>query len=82
MAQLSWALLHNSIVERLGLIELFSVLRSILISMGVSLGRPARAIPECRVHDVARAIIQERLPWAVQVGLVLDVLVNLDRFFI
>ena len=46
VAELARALLQNSIVERLRLIELFSVLRSILISVRVSLGCPACAIPE------------------------------------
>jgi len=45
VAQLAWALLQNSVVERLWLIELFSVLRSILIGVSVSLGGPASAIP-------------------------------------
>ena len=46
VAQFSWALSHDSIVERFWLIELLSVLRSILISVGVSLGRPAGTIPQ------------------------------------
>ena len=82
MAELPRALLHNSVVERLWLIELFSVLRSILISVRVPLGRPARAIPQSRVHDVARAIIDQRLAGSIQIGLVLHVLVDLKISFL
>ena len=82
VAELARALLHNSVVERLWLIELFSVLRSILISVRVPLGRPARAIPQSRVHDVARAIIDQRLAGSIQIGLVLHVLVDLKISFL
>ena len=46
VTQLSWTLLNNSIVERFGLVELFSILSSVLISVSVSLSGPASAIPE------------------------------------
>lgn len=82
MAELARTLLHNSVVERLRLIELFSVLRSILISVLVPLGRPARAVPQSRIHDVARAIIDQRLAWSIQIGLVLNVLVDLQVSFL
>lgn len=78
MTNFSWALLNNSIVEWFWLIELFSVLSSILISVSVWFGGPAGAIPESRVHHISRAIIKKRLPWAIQIGLVLNVLMDLD----
>ena len=46
VTHLTWALLHNSIVEWLWLVELFSVLSSILISVRVLFRGPARAIPQ------------------------------------
>ena len=82
VAQFAWTLLQNSIVEWLWLIELFSVLRSILIGVSVSLSGPACAVPERRVHDVAGAIINKRLSGSVEIGLVLDVLVDLDCFLL
>lgn len=78
VSQFTGTLLHNSIVERFGLIELFPILGSVLISVGVFLRGPAGAIPQGRVHHVPRAIIQERLTGPVQIGLVLNVLVNLN----
>ena len=80
MSQFTGTLLHNSIVERFGLIELFPILGSVLISVGVFLRGPAGAIPQGRVHHVPRAIIQERLTGPVQIGLVLNVLMNLNSF--
>ena len=46
VTHLAWALLDNSIVEWLWLVELFSVLSSILISVRVLFRGPARAIPQ------------------------------------
>ena len=66
-------------VEWFWLVELLSVLSSVLIGVGVSLGGPARAVPESRVHDVARAIIEQRLSRSVQIRLILNVLVDLER---
>lgn len=82
MTQFTRTLSHDSIVEWFWLVELFSVLSSILVSMSDSLSGPARAIPEGRVHHVARAIIKERLSRSVQIRLVLNVLVNLNSFLI
>lgn len=79
MTQFAWALPSNSMVEWFWLVELLSVLSSVLIGVGVSLGGPARTIPERRVHDVARAIIEQRLSRSVQIRLILNVLVDLDR---
>lgn len=42
---LARALLDISLVERLGLIELLSILRSVLIGMHVFLGGPAGTVP-------------------------------------
>ena len=78
MAKFSWALLNDSIVEWFWLIELFSVLGSILIGVSVWLCGPAGAVPESRVHHISRAIIKKRLPWTIQIGLVLNVLMDLD----
>ena len=58
VAQFARALPSNSIVEWFWLVELLSVLSSVLIGVRVPLGGPARTIPEGRVHDVARAIIK------------------------
>lgn len=46
MAKFAWALLHNSVVERFWLIELFSVLRSVLIGVSVPLSSPTGIVPE------------------------------------
>ena len=46
VTELARALLNNSIVEWFWLIELFSVLGSVLISMSNVLGSPTCAIPE------------------------------------
>lgn len=81
VTQFTRTLSDDSVVEGLRLVELFSVLSSILVSVGVSLGGPACAIPEGRVHHVARAIIEERLSWSIQISLVLNMLVEFDSFF-
>jgi len=78
VTQFTRTLPHNSIVEWFRLVELFSVLSSILISVSVSLSGPARAVPESRIHHVARAIIKKGLSRSVDIGLVLDVLVDFD----
>ena len=78
VTHLTRALLHNSVVERLRLVELFSVLSSILISVGVLFGCPAGAVPEGRVHYIARAIIEECLSWSIQICLICHVLLELD----
>ena len=82
VSHLARTLLHNSIVEWLRLVELFSVLSSILISVSVLLGGPARAVPDGRVHYIARAIIEECLPWSIQICLVCHVLLELDGFLL
>lgn len=74
----SRALSDDSIVEWFWLIELLSVLSSILIGVSVFLSGPAGTIPESGIHDIARAIINKRLSWAVQVSFVLDMLVDLN----
>lgn len=58
VTHLTRALLDNPIVERLRLVELFSVLSSILISVGVLFCGPAGAVPKGRVHHIAGAIIE------------------------
>lgn len=78
VTQLSWTLLNNSIVERFGLVELFSILSSVLISVSVSLGGPASAIPEGWVHHVARAVVKERLSRSIKTSLILDVFMDLQ----
>ena len=82
VTQFTRTLSDDSVVERFWLIELFSVLSSILISVSDSLSGPACAVPEGRVHHIAGAIIQEGLPWSVQIGFVLNVLVDLNSFFL
>ena len=81
MTNFSRTLSNNSIVEWFRLVELFSILSSILISVGVLLSSPAGTIPEGRVHHVTRAIIQQRLSRAVQIRFILNVLVNMHSFF-
>ena len=82
MTQFAWTLSNNSVVEWFWLIELFSVLSSVLISVRVFLCGPAGTIPEGGIHHVAGAIIDQRLSWTVQVRFILDVLVNLNGFLI
>ena len=82
MTQFTRTLSNDSIVEWFWLIELFSVLSSILVSVSVSLGGPACAIPEGRVHHVTGAILKKRLSWSIQIGLVLNVLVDLNSFLL
>ena len=53
VTQFARTLPDDSIVEWFWLIELFSVLSSILISVCVLLGGPASAVPERRVHHVS-----------------------------
>ena len=70
------ALLDVSLVERLGLIELLSILRSVLIGVDIFLSGPAGAVPQRRVHRVARAVVEERLSRTIEVLLVLHMLVE------
>jgi hypothetical protein len=81
VTQFTRTLSNDSVVEWLRLVELLSVLSSVLVSVGVSLGGPACAIPKGRVHHVARAIIKERLSWSIQISLVLNMLMEFDSFF-
>ena len=76
VSQLARTLPNNSVVEWFRLVELFSVLSSILISVSVGLGCPAGAVPKSRVHDVSRAIIEECLSWSVQIRLVSNMLLE------
>ena len=46
MTQFSWTLSNNSVVEWFRLIELFSILSSVLIGVSVFLSGPAGAIPK------------------------------------
>lgn len=82
MTDFSRTLSHNSIVEWFWLVELFSVLSSILIGMSVLLSCPAGAIPQGGVHHITRAIVNKRLSWTVEVCFILDVLVDLDSSFL
>ena len=82
VSHLTRALLHNSIVEWLWLVELFSVLSSILISVGILFCGPACVVPEGWVHHVARTIIEECLSWSIQVCLVSDVLLEFESVLI
>ena len=80
VTHLTRTLLDNSVVEWLWLVELFSVLSSILICVGVLLSSPTSVIPESRVHHIARAIIEECLPWSIQICLVSHVFMELNGF--
>ena len=46
LRDLAWTLLGVSLVERLGLIELLPVLRSVLIGVEILLSGPASTIPK------------------------------------
>lgn len=72
-------LLGVSLVERLGLVVLLSVLSSRLIGVEVLLCGPGSAVPKSRVHRVARHIVIEGLTRTIQVRLILNVLVELSR---
>ena len=78
VTHLTRSLFDNPVVEWLRLVELFSVLSSILISVGVLLSGPACAVPKGRVHHITRAIIEECLPWSIQICLVCHVFLELD----
>ena len=65
MTEFSGTLFHIPLMERLWLIELFSVLSSILISVSILLCCPACAIPKSRVHHISRTIILYWLPWSI-----------------
>lgn len=80
MSQLAWTLFDNTVVEWLGLVELLSVLGSLLIGVRIFFSCPAGAVPEGRVHYVARAIIEQSLSRAIQVRLVSHVLLEFYRF--
>ena len=68
-------------MEGLRLIVLLAVLRSVLISVEVAFSGPRGAVPERRIHRVARAVIVEGLSRTIQVLLVLNVLVEFARDF-
>lgn len=76
LSDLAWTLFRVSLVERLGLIELLSVLSSILVSVEVLLGGPGSTIPKSRVHGIAGAVVEKSLSWAIKVCLILNVLVE------
>jgi len=65
MTEFSGTLFHIPLMERLWLIELFSVLSSILISVSILLCCPACTIPKSRVHHISRTIILYWLPWSI-----------------
>ena len=69
-------------MEGFGLVELLSVLGSLLVSMHILLSGPAGGVPEGRVHSISRAIVHQRLPWPIQVGFVGHVLLELDSLFL
>ena len=71
-----------SLVEWFRLIELFSILGSCLISMNILFSCPACCIPQCRVHNISRTIINQRLFLSIYVGLVLKMLVDLYCSFL
>ena len=82
VTQFTRTLSDNSIVEWFWLVELFSVLSSILISVSVSLSGPACAIPESRVHHITGAIIKKSLSRSVDIGLVLNMLMEFNCFLL
>lgn len=74
-------LLDVSLVEGLRLVELLSILSSVLIRVEVPLSRPAGTVPQGRVHRVARAVVEQRLSRSVEILLVLHVLVEFASHF-
>ena len=82
VTELARTLSDDPVMERLWLIELLSVLRSILISVSIFFRCPASAIPQRWVHYISRAIIEEGLSWSVQISLVSHMLVEFDCFFL
>ena len=81
MSDLSWALSDNSIVEWLGLVELLSILSSILVGMSIFFSCPASAIPKRRVHHIPRAIIEQSLSRTIQISFVRHVLLEFYSLF-
>ena len=82
VTQLARTLSDDPVMERLRLIELLSVLRSILISVSIFFRCPASAIPQRWVHYISRAIIEKGLSWSVQICLIRHMLVELNCFFL
>ena len=82
VAQFTRTLPHNSVVEWFWLVELFSVLRSILISVSVFLCGPTGIVPKSGVHNVSRAIVEECLSWSVQICLICDMLLELNSILL
>ena len=82
VAQFTRTLPHNSVVEWFWLVELFSVLRSILISVSVLLCGPTGVVPKSGVHNVSRAIVEECLSWSVQICLICDMLLELNSILL
>lgn len=69
-------------MEWLWLIKLLSVLCSPLIGVNVLLSGPTGVIPESRVHDITRAVIDECLSWSIEVGLVSDHLLEVEALLV
>ena len=72
LQQSARALLDRSVMEGLWLVELLSVLSSVLISVEILLRGPTCRVPECWIHHVSRAVVDEGLSLSVEVGLVCD----------
>jgi hypothetical protein len=82
VAQFTRTLPHNSVVEWFWLVELFSVLRSILISVSVLLCGPTGVVPKSGVHNVSRAIVEKCLSWSVQICLICHMLLELNSILL
>lgn len=63
-------------MEWLGLVELFSILSSLLISMDILFCRPTCAIPQSTIHYITRTIINKWLPWTIDISFIQNMLIN------
>ena len=70
-----------SLMEWFWLIKLFPILGSLLISVNVWFSCPAWSIPQCAIHNVSRTIIFKCLSWSVDIGFILNVLVDSKSLF-
>ena len=70
-----------TLVEWFWLIELLSILGSLLIGMNITFSGPATAIPQSAVHNISRTIIFKCLSWSIDVSFIGNVFVNVDSFF-
>jgi len=63
-------------MEWLGLVKLFSILCSLLISMDILFRGPTCTVPQSAIHYITRTIINKWLPWAIDICFIKNMLIN------